>query len=58
LFPQEWQKRRRKEEYDYKQEAADRTNALHKKIDEWRTQIIAKDETKRRVFFLNNFITF
>lgn len=49
MFLQEWQKRRRKEEYICKQEAQDRTNALHRKIDEWRTQIVAADEAKRKV---------
>ncbi|KAJ7384623.1 programmed cell death [Desmophyllum pertusum] len=44
----EWQKRKRKEDYVLKQEAEDRKNALHKKIDEWRSQIIAQDEAKRR----------
>jgi len=44
----EWQKRRRKEEYIYKQEAQHRTIALNKKFDEWRTQIVAADEAKRK----------
>ena len=49
IFPQEWQKKRRKEEYILKQEAEERKNKLHKKIDEWRSQITAEDEAKRRV---------
>jgi len=52
FFPQEWQKRKRKEEYLYKQEACHRTNGLHKKIDEWRSQTVAADEAKRKVLLV------
>ncbi|KAL9986379.1 hypothetical protein ACROYT_G000518 [Oculina patagonica] len=44
----EWQKRRRKEEYILRQEAEERKTTLHKKIDEWRSKIIAEDEAKRK----------
>ena len=29
-----------------------RTSALHRKIDKWRSRIIAEDEAKRKVFFM------
>ena len=35
-----------------KKEAEDRKKVLHKKIDEWRSQIIAEDQAKRRVINL------
>lgn len=44
----EWQKRRREEEYSQRQEAEERKKKHHKKIDAWRSQIMAKDEAKRR----------
>lgn len=44
----EWQKKRRKEEHVLKKEAEERKKVLHKKIDEWRSQIIAEDQAKRR----------
>ena len=35
-----------------KKEAEERKKVLHKKIDEWRSQIIAEDQAKRRVINL------
>ena len=52
LLFQEWQKKRRKEEYAIKKDAENRKSVLHKKIDKWRSKIIAEDEAKRRVFWL------
>lgn len=44
----EWQKRKRKEEFDIRKETTARTSALHRKIDKWRSRIIAEDEAKRK----------
>ena len=53
MFLKEWQRRRREEDYLQKQESEERKKNLHKKIDEWRSQIIAKDEAKRRVILVS-----
>ena len=39
-----------------KKEAEDRKKVLHKKIDEWRSQIIAEDQAKRRVINLMSYL--
>lgn len=53
MFLKEWQRRRREEDHLQKQESEERKKKLHKKIEEWRSQIIAKDEAKRRVILVS-----
>ena len=53
MFLKEWQRRKREEGYLQKKESEERKNKLHKKIDEWRSQIIAKDEAKRKVILVS-----